>query len=223
MRRSVLMPVWRCYRPASCHWPRQRVRDRRRRRAARREQASSSSPSAGQVLADRVRLPTAACRSGRHLPGCPAGRRGAVRGRLCTLNFLRDSRTRSASSARGHCILATTTRWPVTTPVRRLAQGQGSGGQDSTGKRFGEFAYAVLQDRRTSPSSSRPRRRGQPEMCQYGGPKGLTRTSATGEGPALLRQRGSASLDRAGPLGGIHGLPHADTGTRRLALPGDIG
>jgi hypothetical protein len=162
---------------------------------------------------------------------CPGVRPGGeLRTELgqCTLNFLfvTPDGERYIGTA-GHCILgegggvagegAGEKTW---------ARGQGPVAKSADGKRFGEFAYAVLQDPKDFgliriDSGIEPT----PEMCNFAGPSGIN-DDLSGD-PTVLHYFGNGiGIGTALPARSAvaMGLPNADhVYAAGLALPGDSG
>jgi hypothetical protein len=147
---------------------------------------------------------------------------------LCTLNFLFEtpSKERFIGTA-GHCILGTDS--PVSgdnAGEKTWPKGQGPAAKDSTGKRIGEFAYAVLQDPKDfSLIRLDPGVEATPEMCQYGGPTGIN--DDIGDGPRVLEYFGNGiGIGSTVPARSAValGFPNGDhVYAAGLALPGDSG
>lgn len=102
----------------------------------------------------------------------------------CTLNFLfRGSDGRRYIGTAGHCILEEAGQ------ERSWAAGAGPVARDASGDRIGEFAYAVLGDPkdfaliRIDAGVS-----ADPQMCHFGGPTGMNRTTPTE--PVVLNHYG---------------------------------
>ena len=102
---------------------------------------------------------------------------------LCTFNFLfTGSDGQRYAGTAGHCILPADGE-------QTWAAGTGPEARDGAGSRFGEFAYAVLQDPKDFalirldagvPAS--------PEMCHFGGPTGIN--TSTGSETTVLHHYG---------------------------------
>jgi hypothetical protein len=147
---------------------------------------------------------------------------------LCTLNFLFETpdKERFIGTA-GHCILSTDS--PVAgdnVGEKTWPKGQGPAAKDSSGKRFGEFAYAVLQDPKDfALIRLDPGVEASPEMCNYGGPTGINED--IGDGPKVLRYFGNGvAIGSALPARSAvaMGFPNADhVYAAGIALPGDSG
>jgi hypothetical protein len=149
----------------------------------------------------------------------------------CTFNFLfrTPDGTRYIGTA-GHCIGAGG-GWPR---EKVWPRGQGPVALDTQGQRIGEFAYAVLQYRAPSPPSSAPDKdfalirldpgtKASPEMCYFGGPRGLYTTDTAN--PVVLHYYGNAV---GGVLPARSGLALGTPDRHHvhavgLALPGDSG
>jgi len=146
----------------------------------------------------------------------------------CTLNFLfvTPEGERFVGTA-GHCILGEGGGLAGEGPGEKTwAKGEGPEAKNADGKRFGEFAYAVLKD---------PRDFGlirlddgveaSPEMCNYGGPNGIN-DDISGD-PTVLHYFGNGiAIGTALPARSAvaMGLPNADhVYAAGIALPGDSG
>jgi hypothetical protein len=162
---------------------------------------------------------------------CPGVRPGAeVQSEvgLCTLNFLFEApdKERFIGTA-GHCILDSGS--PVSgdnAGEKTWPKGQGPVAKDSTGKRIGEFAYAILQEPKDfSLIRLDPGVEASPEMCQYGGPTGIN--DEVGEGARVLEYFGNGvGIGSTVPARSAValGFPSADhVYAAGLALPGDSG
>jgi len=147
---------------------------------------------------------------------------------LCTLNFLfvTPEKERFIGTA-GHCILGTDN--PVAgdnAGEKTWPKGQGPAAKDSAGKRFGEFAYAVLQDPKDfALIRLDPDIEASPEMCNYGGPTGIN--DEVSDGPKVLHYWGNGvGIGTALPARSAvsYGFPNADhVYAAGIALPGDSG
>ncbi len=127
---------------------------------------------------------------------CPGVRPGAVvRSDVgqCTLAFLfRGGDGRDYIATAGHCILG---EGPFASDAgeRTWAPGQGPAARDASGRRVGEFAYAILQDPydfsliRLDPGVT-----ASPQVCHFGGPIGIYTTRANS--PQLLHWFGQGLL-----------------------------
>lgn len=111
----------------------------------------------------------------------------------CTLAFLfRGGDGRDYIATAGHCILG---EGPFASDVgeRTWAPGQGPAARDASGRRIGEFAYAILQDPydfsliRLDPGVT-----ASPQVCHFGGPTGIYTTRASS--PQLLHWFGHGLL-----------------------------
>ena len=162
---------------------------------------------------------------------CPGVRPGAeVQSEigLCTLNFLFEApdKERFIGTA-GHCILGSDN--PVAgdnAGEKTWPKGQGPAAKDSTGKRIGEFAYAILQEPKDfSLIRLDPGVEASPELCQYGGPTGIN--DDIGSGPRVLEYFGNGiGIGSTVPARSAValGFPSADhVYAAGLALPGDSG
>jgi hypothetical protein len=145
---------------------------------------------------------------------------------LCTLNFLfvTPEGERFIGTA-GHCIVGD---GPVADNAgeKTWAKGSGPPAKDSTGTRFGEFAYAVLQDPKDfALIRLDPGVEASPEMCNYGGPTGIN--DDISDGPKVLQYFGNGvGIGSAVPARSAVsiGFPNADhVYAAGLALPGDSG
>jgi hypothetical protein len=118
---------------------------------------------------------------------CPGVRPGAVvripsRQAQCTFNalFLGGDGDQYIGTA-GHCINdeGVEKQWP---------RGKGPVAQDGSGKRIGEFAYAILKDPKDLSLIRLDKGvNANPQMCHFGGPTAMAPNSA---GPAVLDQFG---------------------------------
>lgn len=119
---------------------------------------------------------------------CPGVRPGAIVESgigFCTFNFLfRGSDGRRYIGTAGHCILGSGT-FSTNAGERTWRRGLGPWAKDASGRRIGEFAYAIEQDPKDFsliridvgvPSN--------PQMCFFGGPIGVS-TASTGAGSIL--------------------------------------
>lgn len=127
---------------------------------------------------------------------CPGVRPGALLETptgFCTFNFLfNGSDGRRYMGTAGHCILGD---GPLAEDAgeRTWARGTGPVVLDGSGRRVGEFAYAVLQGARdfalvrldSGVSAS-------PSMCYFGGPTGIN--TSTTNGPVVLHHFGNGLL-----------------------------
>jgi hypothetical protein len=159
-------------------------------------------------------------------PGVRPGGEVQTEQGLCTLNFLfvTPAGERFIGTA-GHCILG---EGPVADNAgeKTWAKGTGPAAKDAGGTRFGEFAYAVLQDPkdfaliRLDPDVD-----ASPEMCNYGGPTGIN--DEISDGPKVLEYFGNGvGIGSTVPARSAValGFPNADhVYAAGLALPGDSG
>ena len=159
-------------------------------------------------------------------PGVRPGGEVQTEQGLCTLNFLftTPAGERFIGTA-GHCILGD---GPVADSAgeKTWAKGSGPAAKDSTGTRFGEFAYAVLQDPKDfALIRLDPGVEASPEMCNFGGPSGIN-DDISGD-PTVLHYFGNGvGIGTALPARSAValGLPNVDhVYAAGLALPGDSG
>jgi hypothetical protein len=160
---------------------------------------------------------------------CPGVRPGAevqTEQGLCTLNFLfvTPDGERFIGTA-GHCIIG---EGPVADSAgeKTWPKGTGPAAKDSTGTRFGEFAYAVLQDPKDfALIRLDPGVEASPELCNYGGPTGIN--DEVSEGTKVLEYFGNGvGIGSTVPARSAvaMGFPNADhVYAAGLALPGDSG
>lgn len=155
---------------------------------------------------------------------CPGLRPGAVvripsRSTQCTLNalFVGSDGDRYIGTA-GHCVVGQDkeTAW---------ARGKGPVAHDGNGKRFGEFAYAVLKDAKDMAVIRIDKGvASNPQMCHFGGPTGM---AGNASGPTLLEQFGNGlALGDVAPGRTQLALSLADPDRLEsigLATPGDSG
>jgi hypothetical protein len=190
----------------------------------------------GGVACSLIRVPTATAPVG--TGGCPGVRPGSrltYRGGLCTANFLFRAAdgTRYIGTA-GHCI--SSGEGGIGTAHERVwPPGGGPEARDADGRRIGEFAYGTLQSHGTGIALTYtknfalirldPGVEASPEMCYFGGPRGLFATDTTG--PLVLHYYGNGDTVKdvlPARSGVAQGTPDPDhvyaTG---LALPGDGG
>jgi hypothetical protein len=231
MRRSVLMPVLAVL--SACVMPLAASAGSGSASAASRPAATkaSSSFNLGGAKCSLIGVPAADGSLPVGVGTCPGVRPGAeVQSEvgLCTLNFLFESpdKERFIGTA-GHCILATDN--PVAgdnAGEKTWPKGQGPAAKDSTGKRIGEFAYAILQEPKDfSLIRLDPGVDASPEMCQYGGPTGINEDIS--DGPKVLHYFGNGiGIGSTVPARSAVslGFPNADhVYGVGLALPGDSG
>lgn len=149
----------------------------------------------------------------------------------CTLNFLfRGSDGGRYIGTAGHCILdeeGETLEEEDETVERSWAAGSGPVARDASGDRIGEFAYAVLGDPkdfaliRIDDGVS-----ADPQMCHFGGPTGMNRTTPTA--PVVLNHYGRGVIVGDVVPGrtalAATGMPSRDTVQALGAVvPGDSG
>ena len=189
----------------------------------------------GGLACSLIRVPAATAPVG--TGGCPGVRPGSrliTNVGICTANFLFRAAdgTRYIGTA-GHCSRGEggtgTAREKVWPP------GGGPAARDAGGRRIGEFAYGILQSHGTGVGLTYtknfalirldPGVEASPEMCYFGGPRGLFATDTTG--PLVLHYYGNGDTIRdvlPARSGVAQGTPDPDhiyaTG---LALPGDGG
>jgi hypothetical protein len=219
MRRSILMPILAVV--SACVMP----------LTAGAGSKTANSFTLGGLECSLIEVPAADGSMPVGVGSCPGVRPGGeIQSEigLCTLNFLfiTPEKERFIGTA-GHCVLggdnpvagdnAGEKTWP---------KGQGPPAKDSDGKRFGEFAYAVLQDPkdfaliRLDPDVD-----ASPEMCNYGGPTGINDDISTGA--KVLHYWGNGvAIGTALPARSAvsYGFPNADhVYAAGIALPGDSG
>ena len=228
MRRSVLMPVLAVL--SACVMPLAASAGTGTAPAAKSTAApASSSFTLGGAKCSLIGVPAASLPVG--VGTCPGVRPGGELQSeigLCTLNFLFETpdKERFIGTA-GHCILSTDS--PVAgdnVGEKSWPKGQGPAAKDSTGKRFGEFAYAVLQDPKDfALIRLDPGVEASPEMCNYGGPSGIN--DDISDGPKVLQYFGNGvAIGTALPARSAvaMGFPNADhVYAAGIALPGDSG
>jgi hypothetical protein len=231
MRRSVLMPVLAVL--SACVMPLAASAGSGSAPAASRPAATQAAPSftLGGAKCSLIGVPVADGSLPVGVGTCPGVRPGAeVQSEigLCTLNFLFETpdKERYIGTA-GHCVLGTDN--PVAgdnAGEKTWPKGQGPAAKDSTGKRFGEFAYAILQDPKDfSLIRLDPGVEASPEMCNYGGPTGINEDIS--DGPKVLQYFGNGiGIGSTVPARSAValGFPNADhVYGVGLALPGDSG
>jgi hypothetical protein len=231
MRRSVLMPVLAVL--SACVMPLAASAGSGAAPAAKRSATTqaASSFTLGGAKCSLIGVPAADGSLPVGVGTCPGVRPGAaVQSEigLCTLNFLFETpdKERFIGTA-GHCIMGTDN--PVAgdnAGEKTWAKGEGPAAKDSTGKRFGEFAYAILQEPKDfSLIRLDPGVEASPEMCNYGGPTGINEDIS--DGPKVLEYFGNGvGISSALPArsGLAAGFPSADhVYAAGLALPGDSG
>ena len=166
-------------------------------------------------------------------PGVRPGGRVVTTIADCTLNFLfrASDGTRYIGTA-GHCVDPGPTANEESNPdgrgrIERVwSWGSGPAAEDSTGQRFGEFAYAVVQ-----PSKDfalirlDPGVEASPEMCHFGAPHGVSTTDT--DGAVVLRYYGNAAgVGDVAPARSAVALGTPDPDhiyANGLAVPGDSG
>jgi hypothetical protein len=199
--------------------------------AASRAAAAPASFRLGGAHCSLIGVPAADTKVPVGIGTCPGVRPGAeVQSQvgLCTLNFLFETpdHERFIGTA-GHCILggdnpindenAGEKTWP---------KGAGPVAKDSTGHRFGEFAYAILQDPKDfALIRIDPGVQASPEMCNFGGPTGVN--DDVSAGPKVLEYFGNGiGIGSTVPARSAvaDGFPSPDhVYAVGLALPGDSG
>ena len=120
-------------------------------------------------------------------PGVRPGGRVVTSIADCTLNFLFQSPDgRRYIGTAGHCVDPGAASNDESNPDGRAriervwALGTGPTATDSDGKRFGEFAYAIVNPTRDfALIRLDPGVKASPEMCHFGAPKGLFDSDAT--------------------------------------------
>jgi hypothetical protein len=230
MRRSVLMPMLGVL--AACVMPLAASAGSGGASAPSRPTvASSSSFTLGGVKCSLIGVPAAEAQLPVGVGTCPGVRPGGeLRTELgqCTLNFLFETpdHERYIGTA-GHCILGEGSGLAGDGPGEKTwPKGQGPAAKDPDGKRFGEFAYAVLKDPKDfALIRLDPGVEASPEMCNYGGPSGIN-DDLSGD-PTVLHYFGNGvAIGTALPARSAvaMGLPNADhVYAAGLALPGDSG
>jgi hypothetical protein len=206
------------------------------RHAALAPAAQNTNFTPGDMPCSLIPVPAATAPVG--TGGCPGVRPGSrliTKFGLCTSNFLfrAPDGTRYIGTA-GHCI--GTGKGATGTPTEKVwSPGSGPEARDADGRRIGEFAYGTLQSHGTGIAINYtknfalvrldPGVEVSPEMCYFGGPRGLYATDTAG--PLVLQYYGNG--DTIGTVlparsGVAQGTPNPDyiyaTG---LALPGDGG
>ena len=229
MRRSVLMPVLGVL--VACVMPLAASAGSGTAPAQGRSAvAKASSFTLGGAKCSLIGVPAADGKLPVGVGTCPGVRPG---GELrtdvgqCTLNFLfvTPDGERYIGTA-GHCILGEGAVAGDRAGEKMWPKGQGPVAKDPAGKRFGEFAYAVLQDpkdfgliRLDSGVEASP------EMCDFGGPSGIN-DDISGD-PTVLHYFGNGvGIGTAVPARSAvaMGLPNADhVYAAGMALPGDSG
>jgi hypothetical protein len=191
--------------------------------------AQASSFTLGGAKCSLIKVPTADGKLPVGVGNCPGVRPGGTLHSdigQCTMNFLFETpdHERFIGTA-GHCILG---EGPVADHggEKTWPKGQGPVAKDDAGKRFGEFAYAVLQDPKDfSLIRIDPGIESSPEMCDFGGPTGIN-DDITGD-PTVLEYFGNGvGIGQALPARSAvaMGLVNADhVYAAGLALPGDSG
>jgi hypothetical protein len=229
MRRSVLMPVLAVL--SACVMPLAATAGSGSAGNRSATTAASSSFTLGGARCNLIGVPAAEGSMPVGVGTCPGVRPGGeIQSEigLCTLNFLFETpnKERYIGTA-GHCVL--TTDSPVSgenVGEKTWAKGEGPAAKDASGKRFGEFAYAVLQDPKDfALIRLDPGVEASPEMCNYGGPTGIN--DEISDGPKVLHYWGNGvGIGTALPARSAvaYGFPNADhVYAAGLALPGDSG
>jgi hypothetical protein len=228
MRRSVLMPVVGVL--AACLMPLAAgAGSGTAPNQGRAAVAKGSAFTLGGAKCSLIDVPAADGQLPVGIGSCPGVRPGGdLRTDLgqCTLNFLfvTPEGERYIGTA-GHCILG---EGPVADGAgeKMWPKGQGPAAKDPEGKRFGEFAYAVLQDPKDfALIRLDPGVEASPEMCNYGGPSGINEDTS-GEMTVLHYFGNGIGIGTALPARSAvaMGLPNADhVYAAGLALPGDSG
>jgi hypothetical protein len=161
-------------------------------------------------------------------PGVRPGGQVVTKVGGCTFNFLfrAPDGTRYIGTA-GHCI-GTGPVWPR---EKIWPRGSGPVAKNAAGQRIGEFAYAVLDSEKPKDFALirlDPGVAASPEMCHFGGPRGVytTDTADTAE-PVVLQYYGNAVgvRDVAPARSAVAlGTPNPDhVYAAGLAVPGDSG
>jgi hypothetical protein len=190
---------------------------------------ASSSFTLGGAKCSLIGVPAADSKLPVGVGTCPGVRPGGeLRSDVgqCTLNFLfKTPEGERYIGTAGHCILG---EGPVADSAgeKTWPKGQGPAATLPDGKRFGEFAYAVLQDPKDfALIRIDPGIEASPEMCNYGGPTGIN-DDLSGD-PTVLEYFGNGvGIGSAVPARSAvaMGLPNADhVYAAGLALPGDSG
>ena len=191
--------------------------------------AQASSFTLGGAKCSLIKVPSADSTLPVGVGTCPGVRPGGVLTSdigQCTLNFLfKTPEGERYIGTAGHCILG---EGPVADSAgeKMWPKGQGPAAKDPDGKRFGEFAYAVLQDPKDfALIRLDPGVEASPEMCNYGGPTGIN-DDLSGD-PTVLQYFGNGiGIGTALPARSAValGLPNADhVYAAGIALPGDSG
>jgi hypothetical protein len=227
MRRSVLMPVVAVL--AALVMPLAADAGSGTAPAKEASVAQASSFTLGGAKCSLIGVPSAESKLPVGVGTCPGVRPGGeLRSEIgqCTLNFLftTPEGERYIGTA-GHCILG---EGPVADSAgeKTWPKGQGPAATRPDGSRFGEFAYAVLQDPKDfALIRIDPGVEASPEMCNYGGPTGIN-DDISGD-PTVLQYWGNGiGIGTALPARSAvaMGLPNADhVYAAGLALPGDSG
>lgn len=228
MRRSVLMPVVGLL--AACLMPLAAgAGSGTASTSGRSAVAKASAFTLGGAKCSLIGVPAADGKLPVGVGTCPGVRPGGeVRSDIgqCTMNFLftTPEGERYIGTA-GHCILG---EGPVAESAGEKTWPKGGGpvAKDPDGKRFGEFAYAVLQDPKDfALIRLDPGVEASPEMCNYGGPTGIN-DDISGD-PTVLQYFGNGvAIGTALPARSAvaMGLPNVDhVYAAGLALPGDSG
>lgn len=227
MRRSVLMPVVAVL--AALVMPLAADAGSGTAPARQADATQASSFTLGGAKCSLIGVPTAESKLPVGVGTCPGVRPGGeLRSDVgqCTLNFLftTPEGERYIGTA-GHCILG---EGPVgdSAGEKTWPKGQGPAATKPDGKRFGEFAYAVLQDPKDfALIRLDPGVEASPEMCNYGGPTGIN-DDISGD-PTVLQYWGNGvGIGTALPARSAvaMGLPDANhVYAAGVALPGDSG
>ena len=201
-----------------------RIRERRQAARAAPAPRSAAPFTLGGLPCRLIQVPAADSQVPVGIGSCPGVRPGAeVQSEigLCTFNFLfvTPAGERFIGTA-GHCILG---EGPVADNAgeKTWAKGAGPVAKDSTGKRIGEFAYAVLADPKDfALIRLDPGVEASPEMCNFGGPTGIN--DDIGDGPKVLQYFGNGigiGIGSARPLRRGAGLPQRRPRLRRRLGP----
>src|SRR5687767_9451342 len=227
MRRSVLMPVVGVL--AATVMPLAAGAGSGTASAPKRAATQASSFTLGGAKCSLIGVPSADSTLPVGVGTCPGVRPGGeLRSDIgqCTLNFLfKTPEGERYIGTAGHCILG---EGPVADSAgeKMWPKGQGPAATSPDGKRFGEFAYAVLQDPKDfALIRLDPGVEASPEMCNYGGPTGIN--DDISDGPKVLQYFGNGvGIGSAVPARSAVsiGFPNADhVYAAGLALPGDSG
>lgn len=190
----------------------------------------------GDLSCSLIWVPAATAPAGTgDCPGVRPGSRLITEVGVCTANFLFRAAdgTRYIGTA-GHCI--GTGEGSTGTPHEKVwPPGRGPAARDADDRRIGEFAYGALQSHGTGVGITYtknfalirldPGIEASPQMCYFGGPRGLFATDTTDSLVLHYYGSGDPGADVLPARSGVaHGTPEPDhvyaTG---LALPGDGG